>query len=178
MKSASRLAIRGDLLDLGAAPTLTDAAPDGGAAVRFHPDHWLLVEQGRIVGRQVADPGEGWQRLDHHGRLVLPGFIDSHVHMPQLEVIASHGADLLDWLQTYTFPAERRYADAEVSRLGAETFADALLAHGTTAALVFPTVHAVCADAMAAAAAARGMRCITGKVLMDTTRPRACATRT
>jgi guanine deaminase len=87
--------------------------------------------------------------------------------MPQLDVIASHGADLLDWLDTYTFPAERRYADHEVARAGAEAFADALLAHGTTAAAVYPTVHAISADAMAAAAHARGMRCITGKVLMD-----------
>jgi guanine deaminase len=167
MTTTPRLAIRADLLDLVAAPALDDAAPDGGNAVRFQADHWLLVEAGRIVGRQATDPGDGWQRCDHRGRLLLPGFIDSHVHMPQLEVIASHGADLLHWLQTYTFPAERRYADPEVSRLGAEAFADALLAHGTTAALVFPTVHAVSADAMAAAAAARGMCCITGKVLMD-----------
>ncbi len=167
MPAPARLAILGDLLDLVGEPSLTDAAPDGGAAVRFAPDHWLLVEHGRIVGRQPQDPGEGWVRLDHRGRLVLPGFVDTHVHMPQLDVIASHGADLLDWLQTYTFPAERAYADAEVSRRGAEAFADALLAHGTTAAVVFPTVHAVSADAMAAAAHARGMRCITGKVLMD-----------
>ncbi|RVT49314.1 guanine deaminase [Rubrivivax albus] len=171
MPVPDRLAIRGDLLDLVAAPALTDATPDGGAAVRFTPDHWLLVERGRIVGRQAHDPGDAWQREDHRGRLVLPGFIDTHVHMPQLDVIASHGADLLDWLDTYTFPAERRYADAEVSRVGAEAFADALLAHGTTAAAVFPTVHAVSADAMAAATHARGMRCITGKVLMDRNAP-------
>jgi guanine deaminase len=161
------LAIRGDLLDLVAAPALADASADGGAPVRFLADHWLLVEDGRIVGRQPQDPGEGWRRADHRGRLVLPGFVDSHVHMPQLEVIASHGADLLAWLTQYTFPAERRYADAAVSQAGAEDLADALLAHGTTAAMVFPTVHAVSAEAMAAAAAARGMRCITGKVLMD-----------
>jgi guanine deaminase len=171
MPAPSRLAIRGDLLDFTAEPALTDATPDGGAAARFAPDHWLLVEDGRIVGRQAADPGPDWRRLDHRGRLVLPGFVDTHVHMPQLEVIASHGADLLDWLQTYTFPAERAYADPEVSRAGAEAFADALLAHGTTAAVVFPTVHAVSADAMAAAAHARGMRCITGKVLMDRNAP-------
>ena len=167
MPVPDRLAIRGDLLDFVATPALTDAAAEGGAAVRFLPDHWLLVEAGRIVGRQLQDPGDGWSREDHRGHLVLPGFIDTHVHMPQLDVIASHGADLLDWLEHYTFPAERRYADPEVSRAGAEVFADALLAHGTTAAVVFPTVHAVSAEAMATAAHARGMRCITGKVLMD-----------
>lgn len=167
MTMPPRLAIRGDLLDLVAAPSLADATPDGGPAVRFAPDHWLLVEDGRIVGRQAEAPGQGWTVADHRGRLVMPGFVDTHVHMPQVDVIASHGADLLDWLDRYTFPAERRYADAEVSREGAEDFADALLAHGTTAAVVFPTVHAVSSDAMAAAAVTRGMRCITGKVLMD-----------
>ena len=160
----TRLAIFGDLLDLVDDPGL--CAVDS-AALRFDADHWLLIEQGRIVGRQAADPGDGWQRVDHRGRLVMPGFIDTHVHMPQLDVIASHGADLLQWLTDYTFPAETRYADAAVSRDGAARFADALLAHGTTAAVVFPTVHAVSAQAMFEAASERGMRCITGKVLMD-----------
>jgi len=160
----TRLAIRGDLLDLVADPGLT--AIDS-VAVRFDADHWLLVDDGRIVGRQPTAPGDGWQRIDHGGRLILPGFIDAHVHMPQLEVIASHGTDLLDWLDQHTFPAELRYADPAVSHAGAARFADALLAHGTTAAVVFPTVHKVSAEAMFEAATARGMRCITGKVLMD-----------
>ena len=106
-------------------------------------------------------------REDHAGRLVLPGFVDTHVHSPQLDVIGSYGSELLDWLNTYTFPAERRYADAAVAQQGAALFLDALLAHGTTAAVVFPTVHKVSADALFAAAAERGMRLIAGKVLMD-----------
>ena len=60
---------------------------------------------------------------------------------PQLDVIASWGTGLLDWLETYTFPAEQRYADPAVAAEGAARFLDALLAHGTTAAVVFPTVH-------------------------------------
>jgi guanine deaminase len=99
---------------------------------------------------------------------VLPGFIDTHVHSPQLDVIASYGTELLDWLNTYTFPAEQRYADPAVAEAGAALFLDALLAHGTTAAVVFPTVHKVSVDALfAAAEAQRGMRLIAGKVLMD-----------
>ena len=159
-----RLAIRGDLLDFTADPGFDAVEP---AAVRFDADTWLLVEDGRIAGRSRDDPGEGWQRIDHRGRLITPGLIDTHVHMPQLDVIASYGTELLDWLNTYTFPAETRYADPAVSRAGAERFADALLAHGTTAAVVFPTVHQVSVDAMFEAAAARGMRLVTGKVLMD-----------
>jgi guanine deaminase len=82
-------------------------------------------------------------------------------------VIASYGTELLDWLNTYTFPAEARQADPAVAEATAEAFADALLAHGTTSAVVFPTVHAGSADALFAAAQARGMRLSTGKVLMD-----------
>ncbi len=97
----------------------------------------------------------------------MPGFIDTHVHCPQLDVIASYGTELLDWLNTYTFPAERRYADPEVSRQGAERFLNALWAHGTTSAVVFPTVHKVSAQALFEAAHARQMRLVTGKVLMN-----------
>lgn len=162
--AVQRLAIRGDLLDVVDDPGF--GAVDT-PAVRFDADTWLLVEDGRIAGRTRTDPGDGWPRVDHRGRLVTPGFVDTHVHMPQLDVIASYGTELLDWLNTYTFPAEQRYADPAVSRAGAERFVAALLAHGTTAAAVFPTVHKVSADALFDAAAARGMRMITGKVLMD-----------
>ncbi|MET0208804.1 MAG: guanine deaminase [Burkholderiaceae bacterium] len=164
MKTTDRLALKGDLLDFTAAP---DWGRVEDPAVRFRPGHWLLIEGGRIVGAQPEDPGEGWRREDHSGRLILPGFVDTHVHSPQLDVIASYGTELLDWLNTYTFPAEGRYMDPEVAQFGADRFLDALLAHGTTAAVVYPTVHKVSADALFDAAAARGMRLITGKVLMD-----------
>ena len=90
---------------------------------------------------------------------MLPGFIDTHVHSPQLDVIASYGTELLDWLDTYTFPAERATPTRPAPQAGAALFLDALLAHGTTAAVVFPTVHKVVADALfAAAQAARHAR--------------------
>lgn len=159
-----RLAIRGDLLDFVAEPAWGDT---DSPAVRFRPDRWLLIENGRIVGAQAEAPGGDWQCEDHAGRLILPGFIDTHVHSPQLDVIGSYGSELLDWLNTYTFPAERRHADPAVAQQGAALFLDALLAHGTTAAVVFPTVHKVSAEALFAGAAERGMRLIAGKVLMD-----------
>ena len=167
------LALRGDLLDVTAAPAWGDTSP---AAVRWRPDHWLLVDAGgRIEGALPgsADPGPERERHDHRGRLVLPGFIDTHVHSTQLEVIASYGAQLLDWLETYTFPAELRYADAAHARAGAEVFCDALLAHGTTAAVVFPSVHKVSAESLFGAAQSRGMRLVAGKVLMDRHAPPA-----
>lgn len=161
-----RLALRADLLDFTGAPAWGEVQA---AEVRFRPDHWLLVEDGRILRVQPGeeDPGDGWERHDHRGRLLMPGFIDTHVHSPQVDVIASYGAELLDWLNTYTFPAEIRYADPAVSHAGAERFLDALLAHGTTSAVVFPTVHKASAEALFASAQARGMRLVTGKILMD-----------
>ena len=160
----SRYALRGDLLDFRGAPAWGDV---DSAAVRFRPDHWLLVENGRIAAVQPHAPDAGWVRHDHSGRLIMPGFIDTHVHSPQLEVIGSYGTELLDWLTHHTFPAEGRYADGAHAEAGAERFLDALFAHGTTAAVVFPTVHKVAADALFASAARRGMRLIAGKVLMD-----------
>lgn len=162
--AVQRLALRGDLLDFTALPAW---GAEQDAAVRFRPDHWLLIENGRIAGAQQEEPDESWQREDHRGQLILPGFIDTHVHCPQLDVIASYGSELLDWLNRYTFPAERRYADAAVAHTGAERFLDALLAHGTTSAVVFPTVHKGSVEALFEAARSRGMRIIAGKVLMD-----------
>jgi guanine deaminase len=162
----SKLAIRADLLDFSADPAWS--AADDAPGVRYRPDHWLLVDaQGHIAGVQREAPDTSWTRHDHAGSLLTPGFVDTHVHLPQLEVIASYGTELLDWLNTYTFPAERRWADPAVCAAGAATFLDALLAHGTTSAVVFPTVHAASADALFAAAQQRGMRVIAGQCLMD-----------
>ena len=162
--TAQRIALRGDLLDFVATPARADR---DSSAVRFRPDHWLLIEGNHIVGAQQAAPDVTWRRIDHAGKLVLPGFIDTHVHSPQLDVIGSWGAQLLDWLETYTFPAERRMADPVQAQAGSQLFLDALLAHGTTSAVVFPTVHKTSVDALFDAASQRGMRLIAGKVLMD-----------
>jgi guanine deaminase len=165
-----RFALRGDLLDFTAEPALDDPASP---AVRWRPAHWLLVEQGRIVAVQPEAPPDGWPRIDHAGHLVLPGFIDTHVHAAQLDVLGSWGTQLLDWLHTHTFPAEQRMADAAHAARISATFLDALLAAGTTSACVFPTVHAVSLDTLFEAAEARGMRLIAGKVLMDRHAPPA-----
>ncbi len=162
----SRLALRGDLLDFSAAP---EHSGTGLRGVRWRPDHWLLIEDGAITGAQpgAQEPDSSWTREEHRGRLILPGFIDTHVHSAQLGVIGSHGTELLDWLNTYTFPAERAWADPELARVGSARFLDALLAHGTTSGVVFPTVHKGSVDALFGAARTRGMRIIGGKVLMD-----------
>lgn len=165
-----RQVLRGDLLDFTADPGF--APPGESPGVRWRPDHLLLIEGERIAAVQSADAPlpEGWAQIrvqDHRGRLILPGFIDTHVHCPQLDVIASYGTELLDWLNTYTFPAERRYVDPAVAQAGADRFLQALWAHGTTSAVVFPTVHKVSAEALFTRASAHRMRLVTGKVLMD-----------
>lgn len=168
--SSGRRVLWGDVLDFTADPGF--APPKEAPGVRWRPDHVVLIEEGRIASVQPHAKAlpSGWQDVpveDHRGQLIMPGFIDTHVHCPQLDVIASFGTELLDWLNTYTFPAERRYADPAVSQAGAERFLQALWAHGTTTAVVFPTVHKVSAHALFEQAHAQNMRLITGKVLMN-----------
>ena len=104
---------------------------------------------------------------DHTGKLILPGFVDTHVHYPQTDIIAAHGEQLLEWLDRYTFPAERRFADPAYAREVADFFLAELLRNGTTTAMVFATVHPQSVDAFFEAARERGARMIAGKVMMD-----------
>jgi guanine deaminase len=103
--------------------------------------------------------------------IIVPGFIDCHVHFPQIDMVASPGTDLLHWLSAYAFPAESRFAHEEVAAETARFFLDQLLANGTTTALVFATAHKVSAEALFAEALRRNMRLVTGKVLMDVNAP-------
>lgn len=106
--------------------------------------------------------------VDDHGEMiVMPGFIDAHIHFPQYRMLAAPGKDLLDWLTRFTFPEESRYAEAAYAKAAAELFLQRLFQHGTTAALAFCSVHKTCADALFAAADAQGMALLTGKTMMD-----------
>jgi guanine deaminase len=147
-------------------------------AFAYFEDGLLIVEDGCVAG--LGDAGElmgslsGDTRIeDHSGKLIIPGLIDCHVHYPQIDVIGSHGEELLDWLHRYAFPSELRFADEAYAREVAALFVDELLKNGTTTALVFGTVHAHSADAIFEAAAARNMRLVAGKVLMDMNCPDA-----
>jgi len=162
----------GEILDL-----LDDPA-NGEQAVRHIPDGLLVVEDGEIAGvgarAQLAPTLPPDVHIaEHADGLIVPGFVDCHVHFPQLEIVAAPGAQLMDWLERYTFPAETAYADPQYARSSAERFVEQLLAHGTTTALVFATVHAGATDALFETALARNMRLIAGKVLMDRNAPDA-----
>ncbi len=146
------------------------------AAFEYFDDGLLIVEEGHISDVGLADSLLGnlpsdTEILDYTGKLIVPGFIDCHVHFPQLDIIGSFGAQLLDWLNQYAYPAEMKFADPEYARDVAEAFVSELLRNGTTTALVFGTVHAHSADAIFEAASAKGMRLIAGKVLMDSNCP-------
>ncbi|PWQ96864.1 guanine deaminase [Leucothrix pacifica] len=108
---------------------------------------------------------------DYSGKLIMPGFIDTHTHYPQTDVIGSYGTQLLDWLNTYTFPMEARFADLDLANDVANFFCDELLRNGTTTAMVFATVHENSIDAIFNAANSRDMRLIAGKVMMDRNAP-------
>jgi guanine deaminase len=97
----------------------------------------------------------------------MPGFVDTHIHYSQTDIITSYGEQLLDWLERFTFPAERKFEDPAHAAEVAEFFLDELLKNGTTTAAVFCTVHPASADAFFAAASARNLRMAAGKVLMD-----------
>ncbi len=142
----------------------------GDAAWEFFADGILVVNQGGIEFVGPADQLHQFvdAPVTHFtNHLILPGFIDTHIHYPQTEMIAAYGAQLLTWLNTYTFPTELKFVDETYARETAEIFLNELLRNGTTTALVFGTVHPQSVDAFFAAAQARQLRMIAGKVLMD-----------
>ena len=103
--------------------------------------------------------------------LLLPGFVDAHVHYPQTAIIASWGRRLIDWLNTYTFPEEGRFGDAAYARQQADRYLDTALAHGTTTVASYCTIHPESVDAFFDAAAARNMAVVAGKTCMDRNAP-------
>ena len=166
---------RGEILHF-----VADPADHGEAAWRYFADGALVVEQGRIAA--CGDAGEVLSRwggdaeaevMEHPGCLIIPGMVDAHVHYPQCEVIAAYGAQLLDWLERHTFPAEARFGDRAYADKIAALFLDELLRNGTTTALVFGTVHPQSVEAFFSEAEARNLRMICGKVLMDRNAPEA-----
>ena len=98
-------------------------------------------------GRRAAAKGRyvlGRDDIAELGRdcLITPGFFDTHLHAPQLEMIGSYGGHLLEWLNRYTFPTEAKFADPDHARMIAAAFYDQLLHNGTLCALIFSTIHA------------------------------------
>jgi guanine deaminase len=131
----------------------------------------LLVREGVICARgslaalRAEHPGEPVTRLD--GGLLVPGFVDTHVHFPQIRAIGGLGMPLLDWLERCALPEESKFADQAYAREVAREFLDGLLASGTTSALVFGSHFAPAMDELFAASEQRGLNLTAGLVLSD-----------
>ncbi len=148
------------------------AGPEG---ARIERCGGILVEDGLILATGTADSlRAAYPRAhvhDYGACLISAGFVDAHIHYPQTAIIASWGKRLIDWLNTYTFPEETRLCDPAFARHTAETCLDLLLAHGTTTACSYATIHPQSVDAVFTAARARGMRMLAGKTCMDRNAP-------
>ena len=174
MSTTTRIArvLRGAVLTYRDDPAVVGAR----RAVRFYRRGAVAVgEDGRIAWRGHASRmPERFRALpvdDHDDGLILPGFIDAHIHFPQYRMLAAPGKDLLDWLDRFTFPEERRYASMAHAYPAAEAFLDRLVQHGTTAAVVFSTVHRTATETLFAAAERRGLAIVSGKTMMDRNAP-------
>lgn len=164
-------------------PVLTfsgDPFRDGLDRTMVHlPDAIVAMADGRITQVGPAEsvlpqlpPGveiRDWGR----DALISAGFVDTHVHFPQTPMIASHGAQLLDWLERYTFPTELRFADQEFARSVAKLFLQENLRNGITTSCVYCTVHPQSVEVLFEEAEALGLRLAAGKVLMDRNAPDA-----
>ncbi len=164
--------LRGRVLSFNSEPS----GPDDHDSYRYIEDGAVVVDQGRIVstgeyndGLKLVAPKA--EVIDHRPGLILPGFIDTHIHYPQMQVIGSYAKDLLEWLNTYTFVEEQRFADAEHAARIASLFCDELVRYGTTTAAVYCSVHPQSVDAFFTEAKKRGMRMVAGKVMMDRNAP-------
>ncbi|AMD00626.1 guanine deaminase [Halomonas chromatireducens] len=168
--------IRAELLSFDADPGEGDTPAEG--SVRHIEDGALWIEDGRIhaideFARLEADLPPGIEVIDHRGKLLMPGFIDSHVHYVQLEIMASYGRQLLDWLNDYTFPEECRFAQYDHALALSNAFLDEVLRVGTTTAQVFCSSHPDSVDAFFTASSKRDLRMLAGKVHMNRHAPEA-----
>ena len=137
-----------------------------------------VSERGAVLirGTTIAEVGEAdvlraahpaAEVTDYGTALILPGFVDCHMHYPQTGIVASWGKRLIDWLQGYTFPEEMRLADPGYAAAQAELTLDLALDHGTTSLCSYCTIHPHSVDALFEAAAGRGMAVTAGKTCMD-----------
>jgi guanine deaminase len=155
-----------------------DPQTAGEAAHRYVEDGLLVIENGLIKAAGEARdllrtlPADA-DIVDHRPHLIMPGFIDAHIHMPQTQVVASYGAQLMEWLNKYTFVEEQKLGEQGHAEKLSRFFLDELLANGTTTAAVYCSVHPQSAEAFFTESQRRNTRMIAGKVMMDRNAPEA-----
>ena len=162
-------AIRGRFLDIQNTVAQAREIHD---QVRYVEDGLLITEQGKVTWFGTWQEGQAritneMEFAHYPDQLIVPGFIDTHIHFPQTEMMGAYGEQLLEWLNTYTFPTEMQFKDKKYADEIAHFFVNELLKNGTTTALVFCTVHPQSVDALFEAAERHQMRLIAGKVMMD-----------
>ncbi|MBH2985933.1 guanine deaminase [Serratia marcescens] len=168
-------AIRGNFFDIVACVEEPQQLDE---RLRHIPDGLLLLNGGVIVWFGSWQQGEallppGFAVTEYRDKPIVPGFIDTHIHYPQTEMIGAYGDQLLDWLNNYTFPTESRYGCEQHADEMSAFFLRELLSNGTTTALVFGSVHPQSVDALFSQAQTLNMRLIAGKVMMDRHAPQA-----
>lgn len=163
--------LRGRVLSFTGEPDSIDDT----SSYRYIEDGAVVIGGGKIimVGEFNSKAAAHHEVIDHSGKLILPGFIDPHIHFPQMQVIGSYAANLLEWLNTYTFVEEQRFGDKSHADRIAGRFFDELIRHGTTTAAAYCSVHPQSVDAFFEAAAERDMLMVAGKVMMDRNAPEA-----
>ena len=163
--------LRGRVLSFRAKPESVDDR----ASHVFEEDGGILIRDGRIAAvgdfSLISAEARDAEIIDHRPHLLMPGFIDAHAHVPQMQIIGSYGAELLDWLNTYTFPEETKFSDTQHGRRIARLFFDEMVRHGTTTVAAYCSVHKESAEAFFAEALSRDMMAIAGKVMMDRNAP-------
>ena len=133
--------------------------------------YMTVDDNGRIVALSDERPHVGGKLVDYSGSVILPGFIDTHIHLPQLRERAMISDSLLEWLERYIFPAEKRFADPEFAREVSHEFFSSLLRNGTTTAVVFSSSHREATEIAFEEAMKSGIRAVIGQVLMDMNGP-------
>ncbi|MEE3241392.1 MAG: guanine deaminase [Pseudomonadota bacterium] len=150
-----------------------DPSKFGESAICHFEDGLLVVNSsGEIVACGEAKTllkewGGNCSYNEYKNHLIVPGFIDSHIHFPQTEMLAAHGEQLLSWLENYTYPVEENFCNKSYSLKIANVFLTELLKNGTTSAVVFGSVHKESVDALFELSYEKNMRIVAGKALMD-----------
>ena len=170
-KQHATYVITGNIFDFLGEPCLAK----GRKNYRFLEHGALLIENGKIAdygdAKDLLKRYPSCEHKDFSHDFIMPGFIDSHIHFPQLEMVASYGESLLTWLEKYTFPIEEKYSKKAYAQIKAQFFMEQLLQHGTTSAFVYPSSHEASVEVLFRQADEKNMRLVSGLVLMDQNAP-------
>jgi guanine deaminase len=163
-------AIRGSFVDFVDDPFYRPESE----SVRYLQDGLMVLQDGKILEfDHYAILSDRFSQIPNqtYNGLILPGFIDLHVHYPQTEMIGAYGEQLLEWLNKYVFPTEAKFKDIDYARQIAAFFLDELLRNGTTSAVVMTTIFPNSVDILFEEAQRRNMRLIAGQMMMSRNAP-------